>query len=100
MTPTEIMEKYRPGSFDPPWNWEDERESLWRGECAHCGAIGNRQQLIIQKMQTEGWFGDPVLLGNDGRVWDGHHRLLAAVALGLEDIPVEYWKGKNADTTV
>ncbi len=30
----------------------------------------------------------PILLGNDGRVWDGHHRLCVADALGLVRVPV------------
>lgn len=30
----------------------------------------------------------PVLLGTDGRVWDGHHRLCVAVDLALESVPV------------
>lgn len=32
----------------------------------------------------------PVLIGSDGRLWDGHHRVYAAWALGLTEIPVEY----------
>lgn len=31
---------------------------------------------------------EPVVLGDDGRVWDGHHRLLVADALGLNSVPV------------
>lgn len=30
---------------------------------------------------------EPVLLGDDGRVWDGHHRLCVADELGIVDIP-------------
>lgn len=30
----------------------------------------------------------PIVLGNDGRVWDGHHRLCVAEALGLAQVPV------------
>lgn len=30
----------------------------------------------------------PILLGNDGRIWDGHHRLCVAVDLGIKRIPV------------
>lgn len=32
----------------------------------------------------------PILLGNDGRIWDGHHRLCVANMLGLEKVPVQY----------
>lgn len=31
----------------------------------------------------------PVLIGNDGRLWDGHHRLRIAVRLGIPFVPVE-----------
>lgn len=31
---------------------------------------------------------EPVVLGDDGRVWDGHHRLLVANTLGLNGVPV------------
>lgn len=30
----------------------------------------------------------PVHLGEDGRIWDGHHRIAAALALDLDTIPV------------
>lgn len=31
---------------------------------------------------------EPILLGDDGRVHDGHHRLAVAVALMLDEVPV------------
>jgi ParB-like chromosome segregation protein Spo0J len=33
---------------------------------------------------------EPLLLGDDGRVWDGHHRLFVARCLGIETLLVEY----------
>ena len=30
----------------------------------------------------------PILLGDDGRVWDGHHRILVATDMGMESVPV------------
>lgn len=30
----------------------------------------------------------PILLGDDGRVWNGHHRLLVARILGFTEVPV------------
>lgn len=33
---------------------------------------------------------EPILLGADGRVWDGHHRLCVADTLGLADVPVRH----------
>lgn len=33
---------------------------------------------------------EPILLGNDGRVWDGHHRLWVAADLGMTSVPVRH----------
>lgn len=33
---------------------------------------------------------EPVSLGDDGRVWDGHHRILACKILGLRLVPVRF----------
>lgn len=33
-------------------------------------------------------FLEPVALGSDGRVWDGHHRLAVAEALNWKSLPV------------
>ena len=32
----------------------------------------------------------PILLGDDGRVWNGHHRLLVARILGMAEVPVTH----------
>lgn len=32
----------------------------------------------------------PILLGSDGRVWDGHHRLCVADELALASVPCEF----------
>ncbi|MEX2116827.1 MAG: hypothetical protein WEB37_08065 [Bacteroidota bacterium] len=31
-----------------------------------------------------------VVLGSDGRVWDGKHRIAIALSLGIKDIPFVY----------
>lgn len=33
-------------------------------------------------------FKEPIYLGHDGRVWDGHHRLAVAEALNWKHVPV------------
>ena len=33
---------------------------------------------------------EPVLIGPDGRMWDGHHRVYVAYMLGFTHIPVKY----------
>jgi ParB-like chromosome segregation protein Spo0J len=39
---------------------------------------------------------EPILLGNDGRVWDGHHRITAAHQLGIEEVPIKHVGGNDA----
>lgn len=31
-----------------------------------------------------------ILVGSDGRVWDGHHRVCVAISLGLDEIPIVF----------
>jgi len=33
---------------------------------------------------------EPLLIGDDGRLWDGHHRLYVAHSLGFKHVPVKY----------
>ncbi len=37
---------------------------------------------------------EPILIGDDGRCWDGHHRVAVAVRLGLDEIPVVHSDGR------
>jgi len=80
MTPmlpaAEIIGTWRPGSRPAPWSWQNEQDDLnSRGELTALIADWDPERC------------DPVLLGYDGRVWDGHHRVLAANARG-ESVPV------------
>lgn len=74
----DIMKNYRPGSYDEPWEWRDELKELRK-----------RNELSIPFGQRSEDF-EPVLLGDDGRVWDGHHRILAALRSGARELRVEY----------
>ncbi|WP_217181568.1 ParB N-terminal domain-containing protein [Streptomyces sp. AC495_CC817] len=69
---------YAVGSGD--WSWAEEYDSLIREP---------ETQALLASIRTEG-IREPVLLGNDGRVWDGHHRIVAAMHLELDTIPVEF----------
>jgi hypothetical protein len=80
--PTEcILERYRPGSGD--WDWPTE----WAEIAQH--DAGMAIAALITDIATRG-ITTPLLLGDDGRVWDGHHRLFVARLLGIRDLPVEY----------
>src|SRR5690606_15690221 len=70
--------------------WQTEFELLWSAP-AQTAAMDIR----AAPSQEEG-VRVPILIGTDGRVWDGHHRLAVAHRLGLPEVPIE-WAG-SADT--
>lgn len=80
--PAEVTLDYAVGSHE--WSWPQEFADLIRHEpdgvadlVLDVGANGVRE---------------PILLGDDGRVWDGHHRIFAALLTG-QLVPVEYGQG-------
>lgn len=79
-----ILTFWRPGSQGDDWTWADEYEAL------HDDSV---TEAIRERVFDEGIdFIDhlaPVLLGNDGRVWDGHHRICIAIECGLPALMVE-----------
>lgn len=62
--------------------WHAEFERLWREQQSYMDMLAASIQATGMHM--------PILLGSDGRVWDGHHRLAVAQRLGLETVPVEF----------
>lgn len=86
MSISDIMEKWRPGSHGDDWTWTDEYFDLWCND-------GPRTYDIIEQAKEHGiGFADwkaPIQLGNDGRVWNGHHRILVAKYLGIERVMVD-----------
>ncbi|MBP5875681.1 MazG nucleotide pyrophosphohydrolase domain-containing protein [Streptomyces scabiei] len=69
------------GSQD--WTWEEEWADLARRH-AETGYLDRLEEQIRANGITM-----PVLIGSDGRLWDGHHRLCIAVRLGIGYVPVE-----------
>lgn len=67
------------GSDD--WPWEKEWADLDERDAE---ALAVLEQDITKRGILE-----PLLIGNDGRLWDGHHRLRIAVRLGIGYLPVE-----------
>ncbi len=99
-----ILRNFRPGSYDPPWTWDDEERDILGRECLCCGEPGHYQQALEEHLAAVGEVRQPVCLGPDGRVWDGHHRIVAARRLGFEYLPVEHGTaddeaGANQDRT-
>lgn len=83
-----VLERWRPGSYDEPWTWADEERDLLERACLCCGEPGHYQRSLEAYMAEHG-FTQGVCLGTDGRVWDGHHRIVAAKRLGIELVPLE-----------
>lgn len=94
-----ILKNYVPGSHD--WTWDEEELDLLTFDCvcatgtpgttpwANCDTPGHYQLNLETYLKAQGRVEQPILLGSDGRIWDGHHRLVAARRLGFEIIPVE-----------
>lgn len=62
--------------------WNEEYAFLW-------GNHRERMEDLGRAVISEGIL-EPILVGSDGRVWDGHHRVGVAIALGLETIPITF----------
>lgn len=73
-----LLGVYRVGSGD--WAWREEYDNL---------IDQPDTQKLLARIRAEG-IREPVLLGTDGRVWDGHHRIVIAMHLGLDSVPVEF----------
>jgi len=76
-----VLAQVRCGSKE--WGWEEEWADLDRRH-TETGYLTTLEQDIRENGIT-----DPVLIGADGRLWDGHHRLRIAVRLGIGYVPVE-----------
>ncbi|MFJ9420748.1 ParB N-terminal domain-containing protein [Streptomyces sp. NPDC101249] len=74
-----VLAEVRCGSED--WPWEQEWADL---DEHHADRLAKLEAGIRERGITR-----PVLIGSDGRLWDGHHRLRIAVRLGIDHVPVE-----------
>lgn len=77
-----IVAFWRPGSHD--WSWAEEYADLIADPVT---------QRVRERVDSEGiGFADefaPVMLGSDGRVWDGHHRIVIALERCISSLMVE-----------
>ena len=87
MATADVVEHWEPGSFDQPWSWDDEQREVAGHEWT---------PQVRASIEADGIV-EPVLLGDDGRVWDGHHRVCIALELGLERVPVAFPGMPNAN---
>lgn len=82
-----ILEHYAPGD-----------ENSWADEFTYLLTFYGEEMGYLAGDINENGIKEPILLGDDGRVWDGHHRLLVARLLGIEEVDIEKGhtlKGKN-----
>lgn len=97
MSTKELLDTVQPGNRPPPWTWDDEAAYIESQRCCcegcHCGRSdppGTYQRTVEKAMREAGeWIGRPAMLGHDGLLRDGHHRILAARHLGIETVMVE-----------
>lgn len=76
----DVLRDYRDGD---EIGWAEEFNYL-RASPEHRDRLGRLPLSVVEHGIRE-----PILLGYDGRVWDGHHRLCVADALGIAEVPVE-----------
>ncbi|MER6534345.1 hypothetical protein ABT215_11140 [Streptomyces sp900105755] len=74
-----ILTEVRCGSQD--WTWDEEWADLDEYHAA-------RLAWLETEIRANG-ITSPVLIGSDGRLWDGHHRLRIAVRADIGYVPVE-----------
>jgi hypothetical protein len=91
----ELLTNYLPGYRDIEWTWEDEEQDISIRICLCCGHRGHYQRQLESHIEKHGLGGMGICLGEDGLVWDGHHRIIAAKHLGISIIPLE--SRANAD---
>lgn len=88
MALSEILAGWVPSSMPQPWTWDDEERAIFERVCLCCGEVGHHQRKLEDFLAEHG-LTEGVCLGGDGRVWDGHHRIVAARRLGIEVLPLE-----------
>jgi hypothetical protein len=78
----QIVTFWKVGSYD--WTWAEEYADVMAQD---------KTAEIYKRVDSEGiTFLDhvaPVMLGSDGRVWDGHHRICIAIQRGIHSLMCE-----------
>jgi ParB-like chromosome segregation protein Spo0J len=82
-----ILREITVGSGD--WTWDEEWADL---DARHPDELAALEADITANGITT-----PVLIGNDGRLWDGHHRLRIAAKHGIGYVPVEITPAAGSD---
>ena len=77
MTAQQVMDKVKDGD---ELGWPAQLRDLWTNH--RCCLLS-----LLDSVVAVG-FREPIQLGSDGRLWDGHHRVAVALTLGIM-LPVE-----------
>ena len=75
-------------ALDLPWSWTDEDRNTRTRQCLCCGRAGHYQETLEAHIAACG-VEDLGILVKDGYVTDGHHRVIAAIRLGIDRLPIE-----------
>lgn len=70
--------------------YRDGDEHGWYEEFCWLEANDMRRLDVLATSVQETGMREPILLGDDGRVWDGHHRLWVAQKLAMPTVPVTF----------
>jgi hypothetical protein len=81
----DLLANYTP-AHPQPWSWDDEEAEILARECICCGEPGHYQRQMEAHIAEHGLPWGVVL--NDGKVGDGHHRVIAARRLSITVIPI------------
>lgn len=69
-------------------DYQDGNEEGWEAEFDWLETFDSEHlEEVVDSVREKGII-TPVHLGDDGRIWDGHHRIYAAHKLGLTHVPV------------
>jgi len=69
-------------------HYQDGNEVGWEEEFRYLIVSHGREISELMFQIRKDGIKEPILLGPDRRIWDGHHRLLCARVLGIKEVPV------------
>lgn len=87
----DLLTEYKPAFCD---TWEEAERQTFERPCMCCGVPGHYQRQVEEWIATEGLTEGVYLKGDV--VGDGHHRVVAAIRLGIIEVPLESLDECNA----
>lgn len=83
----DLVENYPPDPKRADWSWADEEEDILARLCLCCGRPGHYQSQLEAHVAEYG-LTEGIYVADDGKI-DGHHRVVAAIRLGIDTLPLE-----------